>query len=548
METKNLFATPVDGIVPTYLNPNDTTHRTEELIGRQAPRWYANGDETEIAKALAPLKGKTVYLYGFGAQSGNHARCLRSEGVKVKILGRTASSSSMLAAIEDGFEVVPLNGFDPDDADVLCFGIPDDQQVSVLPAILKRLDPYKTTLGFFHGMTVYYGMRGFYGQKLVQALDEGWNIFIVAPKGPGNTVWTNKQAGGGIACLFGAHEDSPDLEGTEKLAMAYATALGGYKGIMIDTSFLEETVTDHFGEQGVLCGVMFYATYFMINLLQQEFGYSPEEAQQKVEQEIIKVGHLIRRGGAKHALTASGRKVISNAEKWASAFYGQPVSIGDMLCEGLENTGFDLRLHQPHLSPVDAVGKTVAGEKLKAPSPLTDVWEGGILGILLTASSIQYQLGIEAGYSQPGMQFEVQQEIALITDCYLRGGLSYMIMRISTTAKHGMFVSGRYIVESQEISVRERFANVLGAIQDGSYAKQTKMDLVDIPRGDAKDWLWEAVLAVVTSPEEMSSIEQRPSAREDFQGNTVNTLVVTFSSERPWDYEFLSQTGEIVPA
>jgi ketol-acid reductoisomerase len=545
METIQFFQTPVGSIVPTYIPANSTDHDMVEMTEGSVSRRYSGGSDAEIAEALLPLRGKVVYLYGFGAQSGNHARCLRSEDIKVKILGRSSSSKSMQAAIEDGFEVVQLSSFAPADADILCFGIPDEKQVTEVPNILHRLDATKTTLGFFHGMTVCYGSQGFYGKELKRILDgEPWNMFIVAPKGPGNTVWENKQAGGGIACLFGAHEDSPDYQDTDKVAIAYATALGAYKGIMLSTSFKEETETDHYGEQGVLCGVMFYATYFMIDRLQKEFGYSLKEAVMKVEEEVIKVGHLIRRGGASYAVLTASKGVIMNAKSFASQFYGQAISDDHLICSELEEIGYNLRRHQPHLSPVDSTGKVVAGEKLEAPEPLKELWEGGILGILLTASAMQYRLGVEAGYSREGMQFEIQQEIPLITDCYLRGGLAYMIMRISTTAKHGMLVSGSYVAKSWHIPIRARFATLLGAIQDGSYAKQTKRDLVD----GKKDWLWEATLAILASKESEISLQNRPPTRKDFQGKNVETVEVQFGTE-PWSYEFRSvATGEIIPA
>ncbi|MBN2086889.1 hypothetical protein JW758_00935 [Candidatus Peregrinibacteria bacterium] len=536
--------TPVDGIIPTYITPNAKIGIQKGELAK--PRTvYTNPTPTLLAKAVEPIKNKTVYLYGFGAQSSNHARCLRSEGVHVKILGRNKGSSSMKAAIVDGFEVVELNELDPDDVDLMCFGLPDDQQVVAVQQVVNLLDPRKTTLGFFHGMTVHYGLQGFYGDDLKNALDWGWNMIIVAPKGPGNTVWENKQAGGGIACLFGAHEDSPDYEKTRLLAMAYATAIGGYNGAMLETTFKEETETDHYGEQGVLCGVMFYATYFMINILQRDFGYSLEEAQAKVEEEVIKVGHNLRRGGSDYLLKNASEKVKQNAKKWASLFYGQEVDFSDMSSE-LETIGFDLRRLQPHLSPVDMVGQVISGDELSPPKPLVEEWEGGIMGILIIASDMQYQIGREAGYSAEGMQFEVQQEIALITDCYLKGGLSYMIMRISTTAKHGMYVSGKYLFESQEISIRERFETVLGAIQNGTYAKQTKKDLVDIPRGSEEDWLWKATMAVFESPEEQLSKAARPATRPNFQGEDIQTVFLT--PVGTWSYEFHNREGKIIAA
>lgn len=526
-------------IVPQYLKPN----RIIPFIpGKLAPprEVLTNPTPEEESAALEPIRGKRVGMVGAGSQALNQARCLRAESVKTVIIGRDPGSASMRAAAAEGFQIVGFQ--DIPMLDVLAFGIPDDQQVLQIPAILRSLSN-RPTLMFFHGMSVHYGIKKFYGLELQQALVGGWNIGIAAPKGPGTTVWKNKEAGGGIAVLIGALETSPDYEGTLALAKAYGTALGGYRGAILGTTFGEETETDHLGEQGVLCGALFEGERFMTGFLQEKFNKSLVFVQSIVENELVQFGDAIRRGGAGYIFRNASGAVVENMKKFAGEFYGVDIRQEDLWDEELEETGKRLRALQPHLSPVAADGSLVCGNPLPPPSlHFHELMGGGMAGILLAASTHQYRIGRAAGYSVEGLQFEVQQEIPLITDCVRFGGMGFMWLRISTTAKHGMCVAGRYIAESRGMGLRDRFGTLLGAIQCGDYARQTKADLVDVSRGSDGDWLWRATKAVIESDEETASVRVRPATRPDFRGVQQPCAFIQLG-DRPWSYSFHGKDG-----
>lgn len=532
-------------IVPQYLAPGT---RIPFKMGTTAGRTevLTNATPAEEAATIAPIKGMKVGYVGFGSQSSNHARCLREEGVDVVVIGRDPASPSMRAAAANGFKVVGMQDLPGLRLDILCFGLPDDQQVRELPAILACL-PNKPVLLFFHGMTVHYGALGYYGSNIQNAL-LGWNIGGVMPKGPGNTVWLNKQAGGGIAVLIAVFEGSPDPDHVRTVVKAYSAALGGLRGATLWTTFKEETETDHFGEQGVLCGTLLEACMFMVRRTQEVFGLHFEEAVALVERELVQFGDMVRRGGASYVIRNASLRVFENMKRFASEFFYKVAIAGrDLSDDELEKVGARLRALQPHLSPVAPDGRQVCGEVLAAPAPFDSLFMGGISGILLAASTWQYCIGRRAGYTAEGLQFEVQQEISLITDCVRLGGLSYMALRISTTAKHGMFVAGRYIADSVGMPLHERFGTLLGAIQNGDYAKRTKTDLVDVRRGGDGDWLWSATKALIESPGEAASAARRPPECADFKG-AKRTSVFVALGDRPWEYHFHDKSGKAIAA
>ena len=190
---------------------------------------------------LSLLDGKTVAVVGYGSQGHAHAQNLRDSGVNV-VIGLYEGSKSAVKAKEDGFEV--LNTADAvKKADLVMILINDERQAAMYK---KDVAPYLEdgmTLAFAHGFNIHY-------KQIVPPA--GVNIIMVAPKGPGHTVRSQYVKGQGVPCLVAVEQDATG--NAKDIALAYAMGIGGARGGVLETTFREETETDLFGEQAVLCG------------------------------------------------------------------------------------------------------------------------------------------------------------------------------------------------------------------------------------------------------------------------------------------------------
>ncbi|MEM1117108.1 MAG: ketol-acid reductoisomerase [Bacteroidota bacterium] len=189
----------------------------------------------------AVIRSKTVAVIGFGSQGHAHALNLRDSGVDV-VVGLRAGSSSVPEAEAAGLEVVS-----PAEAaqrgDVVMLLVPDQHHRAVYEgAIREHLTPGKA-LAVGHGFSVHYDQI---------APPEGVDVFLVAPKSPGHLVRRVYTEGGGVPCLVAVHQDATGT--AQALALSYADAIGGTRAGVIETTFKDETETDLFGEQAVLCG------------------------------------------------------------------------------------------------------------------------------------------------------------------------------------------------------------------------------------------------------------------------------------------------------
>ena len=229
------------------------------------------------------LKDKQIAVIGYGSQGHAHANNLKDSGFKV-VVGLRDDSQSREKAIEAGLEVLQTQEA-AGAADVVMMLVPDE----VAPFIYRQeVAPFlrpSSYLAFAHGFGVHFG-------KIVPA--ENTNVFLVAPKGPGHLVRHEYMQERGVPCLLAVHQDiSGD---TKDVGMAYAAAIGGGRAGIIETTFREETETDLFGEQAVLCGGLTALIQAGFETL-TEAGYSPEMAYFECLHEMKLIVDLLYEGG-----------------------------------------------------------------------------------------------------------------------------------------------------------------------------------------------------------------------------------------------------------
>ena len=255
---------------------------------------------------LATLKGKTCAVIGFGSQGHAHALNLKDSGVKV-IIGLYPGSQSRKVAAEKGFEV-----FDTAEAvkraDVIFVAVPDTKIPAVYEAdIAPNLTKGKTLL-FSHGFAIHF-------KTIVPPKDV--DVILVAPKGPGHIVRRQFTEGKGVPALIGIFQN-PSKK-AKKVALAWAKGIGGTRAGVLETSFKEETETDLFGEQVVLCGGASALVQAGFETL-VEAGYSPEMAYFECLHELKLIVDLMNESGI-----AGMRFSISETAKWGDVSVGPKI-------------------------------------------------------------------------------------------------------------------------------------------------------------------------------------------------------------------------------
>jgi len=251
---------------------------------------------------LSLLNGKTVAIIGYGSQGHAHALNLKDSGIQV-VVGLYAGSRSADKAKADGLEVLPVAEACAK-ADWIMILLPDEVQKAVYAEeIAPHLSKGKV-LSFAHGFNIRFGL-------IVPPADV--DVVMIAPKGPGHTVRWEYQNGQGVPCLFAVHQDASGQ--ARALAMAYAKAIGGTRAGILETNFKEETETDLFGEQAVLCGGLSELVKAGFETL-VEAGYQPELAYFECLHEVKLIVDLMVKGG----LTAMRDSISNTAE------YGDYVS------------------------------------------------------------------------------------------------------------------------------------------------------------------------------------------------------------------------------
>jgi ketol-acid reductoisomerase len=232
---------------------------------------------------MKALTGKTVAIIGYGSQGHAHAQNLRDSGVKV-IVGQRPGGANYDLAKSHGFE--PMSAAEATkQADVVNILLPDEVQGDVYKAEIRDNLKPGNILMCSHGFNVHFGQV---------VAPKGVDLLLVAPKGPGHLVRSEFVAGGGVPCLIALGEGAS--EETFKVGMAYAKGIGGTRGGVIRTSIAEETETDLFGEQAVLCGGAAALVKAGFETL-VEAGYQPEMAYFECMHELKLIVDLFYQGG-----------------------------------------------------------------------------------------------------------------------------------------------------------------------------------------------------------------------------------------------------------
>ncbi len=239
--------------------------------------WYDKDADLKL------IKGRTVAVCGYGSQGHAQSLNLRDSGVKV-IVAQRPGSDNYRKAVKDGFKPVSVAEA-AKKADVIQILLPDEVQQSVYEeSILPHLKPGKA-LFFSHGFNIRFGLI-----KPPKNVD----VILVAPKAPGHTVRRLYAEGRGVPMLLAVQQDA--TKGSWKLGLSYAKAIGGTKAGVIKTTFTEETETDLFGEQAVLCGGLSALVKAGFETL-VEAGYQPEAAYFECCHEMKLIVDMINEGG-----------------------------------------------------------------------------------------------------------------------------------------------------------------------------------------------------------------------------------------------------------
>jgi ketol-acid reductoisomerase len=252
------------------------------------------------------LRGKTIAIVGYGSQGRAHARNLRDSGHDV-VVGLREGSSSRHAAAEDRIAYDTVEGATRR-ADVVMILAPDEEQPKIFAeSIAPNLRP-GAYLAFAHGFAIHFGTI---------APPAHANVFMVAPKAPGRLVRSEYEAKRGTPCLIAVQQDPAG--DTRDVALAYACAIGGGRAGVLETSFKEETETDLFGEQAVLCGGITRLIAAGFETL-TEAGYAPEMAYFECLHEVKLIVDLIYERGIEGM-----RDAISNTAKYGDYTRGDDV-------------------------------------------------------------------------------------------------------------------------------------------------------------------------------------------------------------------------------
>ncbi|MGY0374980.1 ketol-acid reductoisomerase [Clostridium sp. JNZ J1-5] len=232
---------------------------------------------------LELLKGKKVAVIGFGSQGHAHALNLKESGVDV-VVGLYDGSKSKEAAESAGLEVLETAEA-VKKADIVVMLIPDEKQAEVYKEKVQPNLNEGDALVFAHGFNIHFG-------QIVPP--EYVDVFMIAPKGPGHIVRRQYSEGGGVPCLIAVAQDY--TKKAKEYALAYAKGIGGTRGGVLETTFKDETETDLFGEQAVLCGGVTALMKAGFETL-VEAGYAPENAYFECVHEMKLIVDLIYEGG-----------------------------------------------------------------------------------------------------------------------------------------------------------------------------------------------------------------------------------------------------------
>ena len=306
------------------------------------------------------LADKRIAIVGYGSQGHAHAQNLRDSGAKQVAVALRPGSATAAKAKEAGFPVMS-NAEAAKGADIVMMLAPDEHQAAIWEADLKDNMKPGAALAFAHGLNIHFG--------LIEPRDD-LDVIMIAPKGPGHTVRSEYQRGGGVPCLVAVHRDASG--NAHDLALGYASGVGGGRSGIIETNFREECETDLFGEQAVLCGGLTHLIQAGFETL-TEAGYAPEMAYFECLHEVKLIVDLMYEGGI-----ANMRYSISNTAEYGDITTGPRIITAETKAEMkrvladiqggrfVRNFVLDNRAGQPELK---------AARKLAAAHPIEQVGE-----------------------------------------------------------------------------------------------------------------------------------------------------------------------------
>lgn len=232
---------------------------------------------------LTLLDGKTVAIIGYGSQGHAHALNLKESGVKV-VVGLYEGSKSWKDAEAAGLKVATAAEA-AKAADIIMMLVPDEKQADIYATSIKPHLTEGKVLAFAHGFNIHF-------QQIIPPADV--DVIMIAPKGPGHTVRSEYLAGKGVPCLIAVHQDASGK--AHDIGLAYAAGIGGSRAGVLETTFRQETETDLFGEQAVLCGGVTALMQAGFEVL-VEAGYDPANAYFECIHEMKLIVDLIYQGG-----------------------------------------------------------------------------------------------------------------------------------------------------------------------------------------------------------------------------------------------------------
>jgi ketol-acid reductoisomerase len=255
---------------------------------------------------LGLLSDKTVAVIGYGSQGHAHALNLHDSGVKV-VVGLREGSASRQEVADEGLEVTSVEDASAR-GDIIMILVPDEHQRAVYNEQIKPGLKAGNAIAFAHGFNIHYG-------QVVPPADV--DVFMIAPKGPGHLVRRVFSQGGGVPCLIAVHQDATGK--AKEIGLAYGKGVGGARAGIIETTFREETETDLFGEQSVLCGGLTELIRAGFDTL-VDAGYQPEIAYFECLHEVKLIVDLIYEGGI-----ANMRSSISDTAEYGDLTRGQRI-------------------------------------------------------------------------------------------------------------------------------------------------------------------------------------------------------------------------------
>jgi ketol-acid reductoisomerase len=305
------------------------------------------------------LKGKKVAIIGYGSQGHAHSLNLRDSGIEVAVAELEGTDNYKLA-VEHGFKPTDIKGA-LNGATLIVVTLPDEIQAQIYASQIAPNLVAGQTLGFCHGFNIHF--------KYIEP-PKDINVVMIAPKGPGHLVRSEYEKGGGVPCLIAVEQDPTG--DAKQIALAWANGIGGARAGIIETTYKEETETDLFGEQVVLCGGLTALIKAGFETL-VEAGYQPEIAYFECMHEVKLIVDLMYQGGinymrysvsntAEYGDLSRGPRIVTEQTKAEMKKILDEITSGKFAKEWVEeyksgHKNFDALYEKDHDCQLETVGK-----------------------------------------------------------------------------------------------------------------------------------------------------------------------------------------------